>query len=222
MFNLSQKNANTICETDVEKINETFKNEWENTISHLVKSTPPGQIRFTLVNFTKLCHKVMDKVKINNIESFLRQCLANTASSPKLALTFYFSNFPPYVNEAKTMDISLCYGSSPKYEVLLVFYANNPTYNPNCAKDLISYWFDNFVLPDFKKFKATPMPPGIPLLSYSFLKTYSYAPIIFGLNHFGYNLTKEQYEAIFSEMCTKSHYKLHSLHADPSNTITLS
>ena len=221
MLNSSTKNLNTIYETDVEKVNKVFKKEWEKAVANLISSTPPGQIRFTLINFTKLCRKVESKVKVNNVEKILESCLANNASAEKLALTYSFNNFPPYESEAKLMDMSLSDGLLPKYRLCIAFYANKPNSNPNCAEDLISHWFDNFVFPDFKKRKNAPTPPGMPLFASSFFKTYSYAPILFALTHFGYHFTKEEYEAMFWKMCAKSRCRLYTLHAEPSNTLTL-
>lgn len=221
MLNSSVQKSNTNCQTDVEKVNSVFKKEWDKAIASLINSTSPGQIRFTLINVSKLCRKVASKVKVANIEESLQTCLANNASAEKLALTYSYNNFPPFESEAKLMDMSLYDGLSPRYQLCLVFYANKPKSNPNCAEDLISHWFDNFVFPDFKKRKNAPTPPGMPLFASSFFKTYSYAPILFALTHFGYHFTKEEYEAMFWKMCAKSRCKLYTLHVEPSNTITL-
>lgn len=185
---------------DVQNLNEIFEFEWEKAICNLKRSTPKGQIRFALIDFEKLKKKINHKVHLQNLEELLVDYLYNSYHSPNIVFTTAFGNFPPYEVEAITMDVSIAYGSTPKYRMLLVFYANEPESNPNCAEDLITYWFEECALPDFKEFKSTPVPKDAPLLVYPFVKSYSYMPLSLALSHFGYT---PQYKDIFSKLGVK-------------------
>jgi hypothetical protein len=182
----------------MKKINKIFDIEWKKAIKNLIKSTPKGQIRFDLIDFEKLKNKINRKVKVNNLEELLIEYLKKTYQSSSILCMSSFHDFPPYEDEAETMAVSLTYGSTPKYQMLLVFYANKPQSNPNCADDLITHWFAEYVLPAFKEFRRTPVPKDVPLLAHPIVKAYSYAPISLALHHFGYRLTLSQYKETFS------------------------
>lgn len=203
MFNFLNRRITNYEETAMAKLNEIFKFEWEKTIKNLIKSTPKGQIRFTLIDFEKLNKKISRKVKSKNLEDLLIKYFERTYYSPNIVFTSIFDDFPPYEKEANTMNISIKYGSTPKYRMLLVFYANEPESNPSCADDLITYWFEEYVLPNFKEFKRMPVSSDAPLLAHPFVKMYSYMPISLALHHFGYRLTLPQYKEIFSVLGDK-------------------
>lgn len=204
-----------------EDFDKVCQHEWEKAIKKLKNSTPKGQIRFTLLNYGKLKRKLMHQTKIPNTDALLHNFVVNMSSEPNFYLTFSFQNFPPYISEAETMDVSIYYRSNPLYEVLLVFYANDLESNPNCAKDLITYWFENFVLPLHKKFKNTAVPQNLPLACYPITKTYSYTPLTLALHSLGYSMNSDQYKEILNELCEKNNCRLHSPDIILTNTISL-
>ena len=139
MFNFLNKNTTKSENPDMKKLNKIFETEWEKTILPLKKSTPKGQIRFTIIDFEKLKKRINSKIKVENLEKLLIDYLSKTYHSPDIVCMSSFHDFPPYEAEANTMDISITYGSTPKYHMLLVFYANTPQSNRNFADDLMTY-----------------------------------------------------------------------------------
>lgn len=132
-------------------LDEIFEIEFNKSIKKLKKATPKGQIRFMLVDFEKMLNNLKKKIKNDNLEELFNAYLVKNNGCSGIIYTTDFFGFIPYQKEAKLMSLSNTYGSNPRFRFLLVFYANNIVINPNYLEDFITYWFEKFILPNFKQ-----------------------------------------------------------------------
>lgn len=164
--------------------------ELEKLAEHLTTSTPKGQIRYELVKYERFKQKIAWKVHKSSSNILL--CSRIHQIAQEKSLFFYF---PHSSAELRYMKF---HGNDR-----LLFYANAIEQNQNCLRDLVEYWFEDSILPAFKRSIKIVCSKGNYRNSYSFHFYFNFLLDVIA----SYEITTtdaDELETIFSELCAKN------------------
>lgn len=193
--------VNTVWKPKDGKFMNIFDKEFEKATKDFIPKTPEGQIRFGLLNRRKLITAVKMRAPEKNIY-LIREILDKKIFKKPFYCKLDGHCFPPYSN----MDLENEFDYTLGQKKVILFYANNIENNPNCAKDLITYWFETYVLKSFEHSVKNAYKTSN--ISYEYSDLYCYSNIRCVLQHFGIELTRDEYQTIFTELCNKYNVKL--------------
>ena len=177
-------------ESKEERYRRIIRQEFEKATKDLVTNTPEGQIRFEVIPYTKIKKKIALALGKISLDPIMCKLLHDIEKE-----SHFFISLPEESSDLRYMGID----KNNK----IIFYANNIGSNPNCAKDLVTYWFENFVLPEFERLiKLECVKNRFSESSYSI---FSFDFILSALDC--YNLPFEAI-AVVKELCVKHAIKL--------------
>ena len=177
-------------ESKEERYRRIIRQEFEKATKDLVTNTPEGQIRFEVIPYTKIKKKIALALGKISLDPIMCKLLHDIEKE-----NHFFISLPEESSDLRYMGID----KNNK----IIFYANNIRSNPNCAKDLVTYWFENFVLPEFERLiKLECVKNRFSESSYSI---FSFDFILSALDC--YNLPFEAI-AVVKELCVKHAIKL--------------
>lgn len=187
----------TEWKSDDEKAMKIFDKEWKKATKKLVESTPEGKIRFALVSRRKIMMKLAINPFFSKTKHFMRNAITKASCSKP-----FFSTCP-----SEIYFPSLTYPDGQYTDpIMLVFYANNIEDYPNVGRDLIGFWFETQILPDFER-EIKGRKADYRVTAQNEL-TYYYSEIKAVLDHFDIALTENDYKEIFTHLCDKNGIKL--------------
>lgn len=182
---------------DDEKAMKIFEKEWKKATKNLVESTPEGQIRFALISRWKIIKKLQLNPFFFKSTHFIRLAIEKAANSEAFLGLCPSDLYFPTLNFSDDVYTDV---------MILLFYANNLKGYSNVGRDLVQFWFETQVLPDFeraiKKLKK----------DYRFTannsELYFYDEIRKALEYYDTPLTRDEYKEIFTHLCDKNGVKL--------------
>ncbi len=142
--------SKVVWEEEDEKVKKILEEEWQKATNKLVSGTPKGTIRFTLLDRYPLIIKLKGRLLgMHKDICFIQSILKKKLNSDNFVAFDNFTNFPPYTSEAiRELGRTLL---EPDERKALLFYANNIKPNFECAKEVIEYWFETYVLKEFEE-----------------------------------------------------------------------
>ena len=175
-----------------------LRKEWENATNDLVTSTPDGKIRFALINRWNIIKRTKRKLMFQKKLSWITRSLEKIGNEkPFLSLGALDLDFPAYSNTDHPI-----FKSSIGEKDMVLFYANNIVPSLDVGKDLITYWFETQIVPDFlnqirERYKNYPSAKIIAT------EIYFYDVLKQILKHYGIKFPEENYKILIEELCDK-------------------
>ena len=164
------------------KVLRVINEEWEKATKKLIESTPNGTIRVT--NF--YTGSLMFRIKLRTL--FIYEPHAHFFLSNK------FTEYPFY-----TTAFDCWYIGVP--DKVLLFYANDPKSNPNCANDLIIYWFEKIILPEYEEYVKREYKYSTSSINTKY--SLENRDIKATLENFNIKFDKNDYETTITALCDK-------------------
>lgn len=175
----------------------------EKATEKLVSETPDGEIRFALVNKNKLVNQANRKIGSSKSRYFVDNQVEKVFKARPFFCDYPNELYYPttYYKEIYSINELGVYSKS-----IILFYAKNIIGKENVAKNLITFWFETEVFPDFEK--ETKGRSKDYLATTSHTELYFLSSIKRVLTEFGITLTNEEYGEIIAEICDKNDVKL--------------